>query len=67
VARAELHRRQAECEQADVRLEEMIRDGSVPATAATLPPPSTPRPSPEVISAVFVRHGHVNVGPGQDD
>jgi hypothetical protein len=41
----------------------------VPATAATLPPASTPRPSPEEISAVFARHGQVNLGPalGRDD
>jgi hypothetical protein len=36
-------------------LEELVRDGSVPATAATLPPASTPRPSPEELSAVFAR------------
>ncbi len=50
-------------------LEEMVRDGSVPATAATLPPAATPRPSPEEISAVFARHGQVNLGPslGPDD
>jgi quercetin dioxygenase-like cupin family protein len=44
-------------------LEEMIRDGSVPATAATLPPSDTPRPSPERLEAVFQAHGQVNLGP----
>src|SRR6266480_6392775 len=50
-------------------LEDMVRDGSVPATEATLPPPGTPRPSPEEIEAVFAKHGQINHGPplGPDD
>jgi quercetin dioxygenase-like cupin family protein len=44
-------------------LEDMIRDGSVPATAPTLPPPDTPRPSPEELARIFEAHGQVNVGP----
>ena len=50
-------------------LERFVRDGSVPATAATLPPPDAPRPSPEELARVFEAHGQVNVGPplGPDD
>lgn len=44
-------------------LERMIRDGSVPASAATLPPADTPRPSAEELGAIFDAHGQVNVGP----
>ena len=44
-------------------LEDMMRDASVPATEATLPPPDTPRPSPDEIEAVFARHGQVSHGP----
>jgi quercetin dioxygenase-like cupin family protein len=50
-------------------LERMIRDGSVPAAAPTLPPADTPRPSSEELAAIFDAHGQVNVGPplGPDD
>jgi quercetin dioxygenase-like cupin family protein len=50
-------------------LERMVRDGSVPAIAPTLPPSDTPRPSPEELAAIFDAHGQVNVGPslGPDD
>jgi quercetin dioxygenase-like cupin family protein len=50
-------------------LERMVRDGSVPASAATLPPPATPRPTPDELERVFAAHGQVNVGPplGPDD
>jgi quercetin dioxygenase-like cupin family protein len=50
-------------------LERLIRDGSVPASAATLPPSGTPRPSPEDLARVFLEHGQVNAGPslGPDD
>lgn len=44
-------------------LERMVRDGSVPAATATLPPADTPRPSPEELERVFAAHGQVNVGP----
>jgi hypothetical protein len=41
----------------------MIRDCSVPAAGATLPPPDTPRPSPEELARIFEKHGQVNFGP----
>jgi quercetin dioxygenase-like cupin family protein len=44
-------------------LERMVRDGSVPATAPTLPPRDTPRPSPEQLEGIFGAHGQVTVGP----
>jgi quercetin dioxygenase-like cupin family protein len=50
-------------------LERFVRDGSVPAAAATLPPPDTPRPSGAELTRIFEAHGQVNVGPslGPDD
>ena len=50
-------------------LERMVRDASVPATTATLPPSGAPRPSPEEIAEIFRAHGQVNLGPplGPDD
>ena len=50
-------------------LERFVREGSVPAGAATLPPPDTPRPSGEALARIFEAHGQVNVGPplGPDD
>jgi quercetin dioxygenase-like cupin family protein len=50
-------------------LDRFVRDGSVPASAPTLPPPDTPRPSPEELERIFDAHGQVNVGPplGSDD
>jgi quercetin dioxygenase-like cupin family protein len=50
-------------------IERMIRDGSVPADAATLPPADAPRPTPEELSNLFAAHGQVNHGPplGPDD
>ncbi len=50
-------------------LERFVRDGSVPAAAATLPPPNAPRLSAEELARVFETHGQVNVGPplGPDD
>ena len=50
-------------------LEGLVRDGSVPATAPTLPPPDTPRPSAEELDRLFAAHGQVNLGPplGPDD
>lgn len=44
-------------------LEDLVRDGSVPATAPTLPPAETSRPSPEELEDIFRAHGQVNVGP----
>jgi quercetin dioxygenase-like cupin family protein len=44
-------------------LERMVRDASVPASAPTLPPTDTPRPSPEELTAIFDAHGQVNMGP----
>ena len=44
-------------------IERMVRDGSVAASALTLPPPDTPRPAPEELERLFARHGQVNVGP----
>ena len=50
-------------------LERFVRDGSVPAAAATLPPPDAPRPSGAELARLFEAHGQVNVGPslGPDD
>jgi quercetin dioxygenase-like cupin family protein len=50
-------------------IEQLFLDGGVPATALTLPPPDTPRPSPEEMAAIFEKHKIVNVGPplGPDD
>jgi quercetin dioxygenase-like cupin family protein len=44
-------------------LERMVRDCSVPATSAQLPPPDTPRPAPEELERIFEAHGQVNLGP----
>ena len=44
-------------------LERLVRDGSVPALAPTLPPSETPRPSPEQLETLFSAHGQVNLGP----
>jgi quercetin dioxygenase-like cupin family protein len=44
-------------------LELMVRDCSVAATAATLPPPDTPRPSADELAHLFEVHGQVNCGP----
>jgi quercetin dioxygenase-like cupin family protein len=44
-------------------LERMIRDGSVPAKGASLPPSDTPRPSPDELGGIFRAHGQVNLGP----
>src|SRR6266550_126313 len=43
-------------------LERLVRDGSVPALAPTLPPSGSDRPSPEQLEAIFRAHGQVNVG-----
>ena len=44
-------------------IERFVRDGSVPATALTLPPADTPRPSPEQLEQIFRTHGQINLGP----
>jgi quercetin dioxygenase-like cupin family protein len=44
-------------------LDRLVRDGSVPADAATLPPPGTARPSPDELRAIFAAHGQVDLGP----
>jgi quercetin dioxygenase-like cupin family protein len=50
-------------------VERMIRDGSVPATAPTLPPADAPRPSADELDRIFAAHGQVTCGPplGPDD
>src|SRR5436305_11763649 len=50
-------------------LERFVWDGSVPASAPTLPPPDAPRPAPAELERIFAAHGQVNVGPplGPDD
>src|SRR5512132_716057 len=40
-------------------LEQLVRDGSVPATEAILPPADTPRPSPEELAEIFAANGQV--------
>ena len=44
-------------------LERLVRDGSVPASAPTLPPPDTPRPNPAQLEQIFRRHQQINLGP----
>jgi quercetin dioxygenase-like cupin family protein len=50
-------------------IERLTRDAGVPATAPTLPPANTPRPSPEELRRIFSVHGQINLGPplGPDD
>ena len=50
-------------------LERLVRDGSVRAAAASLPPPDAPRPTPDELSRIFAAHGQINCGPplGPDD
>jgi hypothetical protein len=50
-------------------LERFVREGGVPASEATLPPPDTPRPSPEELERIFRDHRVINLGPplGPDD
>jgi quercetin dioxygenase-like cupin family protein len=50
-------------------LERLVRDVSVPATLATLPPVDTPRPAAEELARIFALHGQVNLGPplGRED
>jgi quercetin dioxygenase-like cupin family protein len=44
-------------------IERMVRDGAVPATTPTLPPPDAPRPTPEELARIFEAHGQVTLGP----
>src|SRR3954451_8284266 len=44
-------------------LERLVRDGSVRAAAAVLPPAEAPRLSAFELARVFEAHGQVNVGP----
>jgi quercetin dioxygenase-like cupin family protein len=44
-------------------LERMVRDGAVPASMPTLPPPDAPRPAPDELDRIFAVHGQVNLGP----
>lgn len=44
-------------------LERLVRDGSVPAASAALPPAEAPRPTPQELSRIFDAHGQVNCGP----
>ncbi len=44
-------------------IELFVREAGVPATAPTLPPADTPRPSPEELERIFRDHGQVTVGP----
>jgi quercetin dioxygenase-like cupin family protein len=44
-------------------LERLVRDASVPATAAILPPSEAPRPSPTELDDIFRAHGQVSLGP----
>ncbi len=50
-------------------IELFVREGGVPAGAATLPPPDTPRPTPEELARIFAAHGQEHLGPplGPDD
>lgn len=44
-------------------LDRLVRDGSVPATEATLPPADAPRPAPGELARIFEAHGQINCGP----
>ncbi len=44
-------------------IEQLFRDLSTPATAATLPPPDAPVLSPDEIERVMAAHRHDNFGP----
>ncbi|MEA2450921.1 MAG: hypothetical protein QOG63_2853 [Thermoleophilaceae bacterium] len=43
-------------------IERFIRDGSVPASSATLPPPDAPRPTPDELERIFQNHGQIHLG-----
>jgi quercetin dioxygenase-like cupin family protein len=44
-------------------LERFVRDASVPAGAATLPPPDAPRPTTEEVEQIYRKHACIEVGP----
>jgi quercetin dioxygenase-like cupin family protein len=44
-------------------IERMVRDCSVPADAATLPPADAPRPASQELDRIFAAHGQVQLGP----
>jgi hypothetical protein len=44
-------------------IERFVRDGSVPATARTLPAADTPRPDPAELEQILRRHEQINLGP----
>jgi quercetin dioxygenase-like cupin family protein len=44
-------------------IERFVRDGSVPASAPTLPPADTPRPAPAQLEQIFRNHEQINLGP----
>jgi quercetin dioxygenase-like cupin family protein len=44
-------------------LEHLVRDGSVPARALTLPPADTRRPDPAQLERIFRKHNQINLGP----
>src|SRR5437764_10012490 len=43
-------------------IDRFVRDGSVPATSPTLPPPDTPRPTLERLEQLFRTHHQINPG-----
>jgi quercetin dioxygenase-like cupin family protein len=43
-------------------IERLVRDGSIPATSPTLPPPDTPRPTSERLEHLFRTHHQLNLG-----
>jgi quercetin dioxygenase-like cupin family protein len=47
-------------------IETFVRDASVLAHAATLPPPNAPRPSPEQVDEIYRKHACIEVGPRLD-
>jgi quercetin dioxygenase-like cupin family protein len=44
-------------------IERFVRDASVPAAAATLPPAGTPRPTPQEVDRIYRKHACIEVGP----
>jgi quercetin dioxygenase-like cupin family protein len=44
-------------------LERLVRDGSLPAGAPTLPPADALRPTPDQLDRTFLKHRQANLGP----